>query len=406
VKRTITLSLALLACGLPLQNALPIVEQAPPVDAREVVIGNTTFATDLYAKLKNEKGNLFFSPYSISSALAMMFAGARDDTAQRMAKVLHFAVPQMELNPAFAALEGELNAVQKKGQVQLSIANSLWPQKGYPFLPGYVGLLKQDYGTSVTPLDYAGDPEAARRTINEWVEQKTNRKIMDLVKPGVLDSLTRLVLANAIYFKGTWASQFDKEQTSDQLFHVASDKDVKCPLMNRKGRYAYAELPHLQVLELPYAGDELSMIVLLPGNSEPIGRLESELTPATLAEWMKGLRNREVRVFLPKFKLTCEFDLKETLVAMGMTDAFSSQADFSGMDGSRSLSISAVLHKAFVDVNEEGTEAAAATTVMVTATAVRAPMTVFRADHPFVFLVRDNDNGSILFLGRVTDPTA
>jgi serpin B len=398
--------LALLAIGLVLQGAVPVRGQALAADTREVVTGNTAFATDLYAKLKNEKGNLFFSPYSISTALAMTLAGARGDTAQQMADVLHLEVPQDRLHPTFAGLEAELNAVQKKGKVQISVANSLWPQKDYPFLPEYVGLLKKYYGSSVTPVDYVGATEAARKTINDWVEQKTHRKITDLIKPGMLDSLTRLVLANAIYFKGNWASQFDPKQTSEQAFHVASDKDVKCRLMNRKATYGYAETPDLQVLELPYAGDDLSMIVLLPRNTDGVGVLENELTAAKLADWTRALREREVVVSLPKFKLTCEFSLRKTLVAMGITDAFSSKANFSGMDGSRSLFISAVVHKAFVDVNEEGTEAAAATAVIAKARALAAETPVFRADHPFVFLIRDKHSGSILFLGRVTDPTA
>ena len=378
----------------------------PPADMREVVTGNAAFATDLYAKLKNEKGNLFFSPYSISTALAMTFAGARGDTAQQMAHVLHFAVPQDRLHLTFAALRTELNAAQKKGKAQISVANSLWPQKGYPFLPEYIGLLKQYYGTSATPLDYAGATEAARKTINDWVEQKTNRKITDLIKPGLLDSLTSLVLANAIYFKGNWASQFDPRWTEEWPFHVAADKDVKSQLMTRKGKYAYAETPDLQVLELPYAGDDLSMIVLLPRKMAGVGALESELTAAKLAKWTKTLRERKVVVSLPKFKLTCEFSLKQTLAAMGMTDVFSGKADFSGMDGSRSLFISAVEHKAFVDVNEEGTEAAAVTGVVVSRGMDDERVPVFRADHPFVFLIRDKRTGSILFLGRVANPAA
>jgi len=394
-----------LAIGLVLQGAMTGCGQAPSADTREVVAGNAAFATDLYAKLKNEKGNLFFSPYSISTALAMTFAGARGNTAEQMTNVLHFAVPQDRLHPTFAGLEAELNAVQKKGKVQLSVANSLWPQKGYPFLPEYVRLLKQYYGTTVTPLDYVRATEAARKTINDWVEQKTNRKITDLIKPGVLTPETVLVLANAIYFKGNWASQFDPRQTEDGQFLVATNAYVKCRFMYRKGKYAFAETPDLQVVELPYAGDDLSMIVLLPRNTDGIGALEGELAPARLAEWTQALREREVVVSLPKFKLTCAFSLKETLAAMGMTGAFSSKADFSGMDGSRLLFISAVEHKAFVDVNEEGTEATAATADVEEQKGIRE-MPVFRADHPFVFLIRDKHTGSILFLGRVANPAA
>jgi serpin B len=397
-----TLLALLLGCCVSLTS----LNAAETTDTAPVVGGNTALATDFYAKLKNEEGNLFFSPYSISTALAMTFAGARGDTAQQMAEVLHFTVPQDRLNPAFAELEAELEAIQKKGKVQLSVANSLWPQKGYPFLPEYVRLLKRYYGSTVTPLDFAKNPEAARKTINDWVERETNRKITDLIKPGVLDSLTRLVLANAVYFKGKWANQFDSKQTQDGQFLVTSNSYVKCKMMHRKATYAFAEMPDLKVLELPYAGDDVSMIVLLPQKMDGIGALENELTAAKLTEWTKLLRQQEVEIALPKFKLTCAFSLKRTLTAMGMTDAFSEKADFSGMDGRKNwLYLSAVLHKAFVDVNEEGTEAAAATAEFVEVGAELVPPT-FIADHPFLFLIRDRHTGSILFLGRVINPTA
>jgi serpin B len=365
---------------------------------------------NLYGKLRMTNGNLFFSPYSISTALAMTYGGARGETATQMAEVLGFTVPKDRLHPAFAALEAELNAVQKKGMVQLSVANSLWPQAGYPFLPEYLGLLKQDYDTSVTPLDYKGASEAARKTINDWVEAKTNHKITDLIGPGMLDPLTRLVLANAIYFKGQWANKFRARLTTERPFHLATSKDVTCQLMNNQAEFGYGETPDLQVLELPYAGDDLSMIVLLPRKVDGIGALENNLTATSLVEWMKELRQQEVDVYLPKFKLTREFSLAATLKAMGMTDAFGGEADFSGMDGRKHwLYISEAVHKAFVDVNEEGTEAAAATAVGITASAVMRqprPPPVFRADHPFVFLIQDKQTGSILFLGRVMDPTA
>ncbi len=369
--------------------------------------GNTAFALDLYAKLKTTDGNLFFSPYSISTALAMTYAGARGDTATQMAKVLHFPAAQDRLHPAFAALESNLKAIQKKGKVRLDVANSLWPQQKYPFLPEYLSLLKRYYGTSVTPLDYVNAPEAARKTINDWVERKTNRKITDLIQPGMLTALTRLVLANAVYFKGKWTDPFDPSGTSDQPFHLSTNKDVMCRLMLHEGDYAYNETPDLQALALPYVGDDLSMIILLPRKTDGLSALESELTPAKLTEWVGPLAERKVDVFLPKFKFTRGFSLEKTLAAMGMTDAFSFKADFSGMDGRTNwLFISEVVHKAFVDVNEEGTEAAAATVVVIAENAMPESIpAVFRADHPFLFLIRDRHTGSILFMGRVMDPT-
>jgi serpin B len=377
-------------------------------DVNSVVTGNTVFALDLYAKLCSQGGNLFFSPYSISTALTMTYGGARGETARQMAHTLHFDIALEKLHPAFAALQANLNAIQQKGQVKLAVANSLWPQKGHAFLPDYLALCQKDYGTSITPVDYKGDTEAARKTINDWIEEKTNHKIVELLKPGVLNGLTRLVLANAIYFKGTWDRPFRTRLTTDQPFHVTTAKTVSAPLMEKEDDFRYAENPDLQVLELRYAGDDLSMVVLLPRKVDGLGDLEAKLTTQNLSAWATSLERQEVDVFLPKFKTTAEFSLAGTLATLGMADAFSSRADFSGMDGRKDLFISAVIHKAFVDVNEEGTEAAAATAVIVRPSAVRAnpqPLPVFRADHPFLFLIRDNHTGSVLFLGRITDPT-
>ena len=383
---------------------------ASSTDTRKVVAGNTEFAVDLYGKLRTGEGNVFFSPYSISTALAMTCGGARGETENQMAQTLRFNLPPDKLHPAFAALESNLNAVQQKGQIKLAVANSLWPQAGYEFLPDYLALCQKYYDTSITPVDYKGHTEAARKTINNWVEARTNRKIVELLKPGVLDSSTRLVLVNAIYFKGKWVSQFETNRTENQPFHISSDKTIDAPLMRQTHDFHYAEFPGLQVLELPYVGDDLSMIVLLPREVDGLGNLEAELTAENLTAWTANLESQEVQVFLPKFKSISEFSLSGTLATLGMTDAFIyGQADFSGMNGRKDLFIGDVIHKAFVEVNEEGTEAAAATAVVMMAGSMAPsnlpPIPVFRADHPFLFLIRDNHNGSILFLGRVTDPT-
>lgn len=369
-----------------------------------VAAGNTAFALDLYAKLQPQAGNLFLSPYSISTALAMTYGGARGETESQMAKALHFELPQNELHPAFAGMEAGLAAVQKKDKIRLGVANSLWPQQGTAFLPDFLGLCKTHYSTAITPLDYANAAEPARKTINDWVEDKTSGKITDLIAPGVLNSNTRLVLVNAIYFKGDWASQFKSEATRNQPFHLSGGKTGEVPMMFQKLEFGYRENADLQVLELPYAGNDLSMIVLLPRKTEGLAELETKLTPDNLKQWTGGLERQEVEVFLPKFKLTSQFSLKDQLSALGMTAAFSGKADFSGMNGQRDLILGAVIHKAFVDVNEEGTEAAAATGAVMQLTSVEpqsAP--VFRADHPFVFLIRDNARGSILFIGRFSE---
>jgi serpin B len=255
----------------------------------------------------------------------------------------------------------------------------------------------------ITQIDY-GDEEAARHTINSWVEERTESRIKDLIAPGVLDRWTLLVLVNAIYFKGEWTSQFDGNLTGEAPFWVASDSQVQVSMMTQKHDFRVGEVDGLQILELPYAGDDLSMIVLLPKEMDGLAKLEGSLTVENLDGWTKVLTKTEVEVSLPRFELSFPFRLDDTLKSMGMLDAFSDQADFSGMDGTRELSIGAVLHKAFVAVNEQGTEAAAATAVIMQLKALSFPSVVFRADHPFFFLIRENGTGSILFIGRVIDP--
>ncbi|MBW1809929.1 MAG: serpin family protein [Deltaproteobacteria bacterium] len=368
---------------------------------------NSAFAVDLYQKLCESDGNIFFSPYSISTALAMTYAGARGNTEKQMAKTLKFSLGQKKLHAAFAVIESSLKALSKAGDVKLSVANSLWPQSGYKFLDAYTSQIKKHYGVIITPVNYKSAPKAARKTINKWVEEKTQAKIKNLIPPNLLDSLTRLVLVNAIYFKGNWKSQFEASQTKDAPFYVTAKKTVQAPTMSQKHKFGYAETKSLQVLELPYLGSDLSMILLLPKKTDGLKQLESDLTVENLKSWTGRLREKKVKVFLPKFKMTSMFDLSKTLKAMGMPDAFNrSKADFSGMDGKPAwLYIAAVLHKAFVEVNEKGTEAAAATAVVMKGRSKAAAPPTFRADHPFIFLITEIRTGSILFMGRVTDPT-
>ena len=384
---------------------LPVVALGAEEEA--LADANNAFALDLYGQVRAQDGNLFLSPYSISTALAMTYGGARGETAVQMAKALRFNLPQDKLHPAFAAMDAGIANIQNKGKVKLAVANSLWPQKKFAFLPGYIDLCRKHYGATITPLDYVNAAEPARKTINAWVEDKTNKKITDLIAPGVLGELTRMVLVNAIYFKADWASQFKAEATQKQPFHVSVSQTVETPLMHQKREFGYRENDELQVLELPYAGNDLSMIVLLPRKTDGLAGIEAKLTAQNLAAWTGKLQRPKVEVFLPKFKMTSQFSLGEKLAALGMTDAFSAKADFSGMNGQRDLFISAVIHKGFVDVNEEGTEAVAVTGVAVAAHAMPKPqpVPVFRADHPFILLIRDNRTGSILFLGRITDPT-
>ena len=374
-------------------------------DLKVVVDGNTKFALNLYQKLKDTEGNLFLSPYSISTALAMTYAGARDNTAKQMAETMHFSLDQKQLHPAFAELRVTLNAVQQRRKVTLHVANSLWPQKGYPFLKEYLCLTKKYYGVTITPVDYKAARKAASKTINKWVKDKTKKKIKDIIQPGVLNALTRLILVNAIYFKGNWASQFRKSATKDVPFYLTQKESVSVPMMNQEETFGYAEYENIQILKLPYIGYDLSMLVLLPKKIDGLADLEKSLTADNLERWRNRLYNKEVYVFLPRFKMTSQFYLGEMLKSMGMADAFNNnKANFLGMDGNPNwLYIATVIHKAFVDVNEEGTEAAAATAV-ATKCAGGSPPLVFRADHPFLFLMQDNTTGSILFIGRVVSP--
>ncbi|HSR87702.1 MAG TPA: serpin family protein [Pontiella sp.] len=364
----------------------------PSAAAFDPAVSVNELAFDLYEELSAEnEENLFFSPYSISSALAMTYGGARGETAGQMEETLHYA-GQDTTHPALSYLRKTLNSIEEKGHAQLSVANALWPQKDYPFSTDYLALTQEFYGSEVRPVDYQADPDGARGKINSWVEEQTNNKIQGLIAEGVLSPLTRLVLANAIYFKGNWARQFKKENTQLAPFTLSDGTRTDVPMMSRTGDYKLARTAAFQALELPYEGGDLSMFILLPNPGEA---LELEF-PAELE-----FNEMEVMVQLPRFKLEAEFYLGSTLAALGMPLAFSTQADFSGMDGSRNLFIDEVIHKAFVEVNEEGTEAAAATAVGIRTTSMPPQ---FEVNRPFLFLINENSTGTILFIGRVNDP--
>ncbi|MEA3224751.1 MAG: serpin family protein [Planctomycetota bacterium] len=391
-------------------------------DKQIIAEGNNTFALELYAKLRRRKGNLFLSPYSISTALAMTYAGARNRTQSQMAEVLHFptamsagtkppsstAPDRQQFALEFGKIIKDLNNRGLEGKYELRVANALWGQEQYGFLDKFLAIAKTHYGGQFSEVDFVRAAEKARKTINAWVEKKTNNKIKDLIQKGVLNSMTRLVLTNAIYFKGNWAKQFEEERTKDAPFTLADGKKVDVAMMNQTAEFGYMETETFQGLELPYVDDELSMIVLLPKKSTGLSELEKSLTLDNLSAWLANLHKREVVVSIPKFKMTSQFSLAQVLKSMGMKDAFSAGADFSGINGQRNLFISAVIHKAYVDVNEEGTEAAAATAVTMKLTSIApAPrIPIFRADHPFLFLIRDNNSDSILFIGRLMNPNA
>ncbi len=375
-------------------------------EVKSVAAASNRFALDLYSKYKSSEGNVFFSPYSISAALAMTYEGARGKTADEMAAVLHFPKDDIVRRGGYAEIYGEINREGRK--YNLSTANALWAQKGYYFMPDYFDITEKYYGGKVTNLDFVKETEQSRITINNWVEKQTNDKIKDLIPQGTLDATTRLVLTNAIYFKGNWIIQFNKNNTWESDFRVSPGKTVKAQMMSLAGEKAvfnYGETDNLQILELPYEGNELSMLILLP-KGDSIASLEASLKEEDLASWENAMNEEQVNVLLPKFKFETKYFMADTLMEMGMPTAFSADADFSGMTGKKDLLISDVIHQAYVEVNEEGTEAAAATGVVMEIASVGPDQTkTFDADHPFIFLIQDKATGTILFMGKVNDPT-
>ena len=389
-------------------------EAAPDVSAgnmTELVDGNSEFALDLYRKLSEEQGNIFYSPFSISMALAMTYAGARGDTEQQMADTLKFILSQEDLHPAFNALDIELSsrgqgAEGKDGEgFRLNIVNARWGQQDFKFLDTFLDVLAENYGAGLRLLDFINAAEESRKVINDWVSEQTEGRIEDLIPPDAIDAMTRLVLTNAIYFNGAWLHPFEEDMTEDGDFHLLDGGKVTVPMMKQTERHGYAEGEGYQAVELLYDGRELSMVILLPDEGK-FDEFESSLEAGSLDAILSDLSYGEVALTMPKFEFESEFGLAKTLAAMGMPVAFSELADFSGMTGKRDLYIGAVIHKAFVSVDEAGTEAAAATAVIMELTAAPGEPVEVTVDSPFIFLIRDLKTGSILFIGRVANPAA
>mgnify|MGYP001029060656 CR=1 FL=1 len=375
-----------------------------------LVDGNNSFSFDLYRQLRKEEGNLFFSPYSISTALAMTYAGAGGITEKEMARVLHFSLTKKRLHPVFLELVTMIGAIQGRGHIDISVANALWIQKDFRLKETFLNITDKYYGASPFFVDFIPPAarEKTRQRINRWVEEKTKEKIKELIPIGVLNDLTRLVLTNAIYFKGNWVTQFKESNTKDAPFKISPAKKIDVPMMFLEGYFQYMEGDGIQVLQMPYKGKEMSLLIMLPGQETGIKKLEEGLSINRLNNWLASLQHRKVKVYLPKFKMTCEYGMKEILTAMGMGSAFSGSANFSGISD-MPLKIDDVLHKAFLEVNERGTEAAAATAVVFGVTSsrvgIKPQIPVFRADHPFIFVIKDNNTDSILFMGRLDDPS-
>ncbi len=382
--------------------------QTPATDVQTLTADNLAFALDLYRELRSAGSNLFFSPHSISTALAMTYAGARGETAAEMARVLHFTLPPEQLFPAFNALDLALQPgkpKEKEQPLELQGANALWGQQGYTFQSEFLDLLAQNYGAGMRLVDFKTAPEAARQAINQWVSEQTKNRIQDLIAPGVIDTLTRLVLVNAIYFKGGWLYPFNALATHEAPFTRLDGSQVNVPLMSwsEAETVRYAQGAGYQMVELPYQGGNAVMTILLPDAGQ-FAAVEEKLTAAQLTTLLSGMNPQEVKVTMPRFKNESAFDLTQALGKLGMSTALSGAADFSGMTGQRDLYIGAVVHKAFVEVNESGTEAAAATAVIMKLTGAPVQPLEVRVDRPFIYLIRDTQTGAVLFMGRVLDP--
>jgi serpin B len=384
-----------------------------PADLQALVAGNTDFAFDMYHQIRQgQSGNFFFSPQSISQALAMTWGGAKGDNATQMAEVLSFTLPQERLHPAFNLLDLTLasrgqGAQGMDGQgFRLRLVNAIWGQQGYGFLDSFLDLLAVNYDAGLRLLDFFTDPNAARLVINDWVEQQTEGKIKDLLEPGTVTGDTRLVLTNAIYFNAQWKDVFPKENSQDGQFNLLDGSSVTVPMMANYTEYGYAAGAGYQAVELPYDGDELAMLIVVP-DAGRFAEVEASLDGAAVAGLAAGLEPHALTVTLPKWTNDTKFSCKDQLQGLGMTDAFSPPtADFTGINGGvEPLWISDVIHQAHVLVNEYGTEAAAATAVIMVGGAMPDPLRV-DVDRPFIYVIRDRPTGTILFVGRILNPAA
>jgi serpin B len=414
--------LAVVACTLPSRSRdrqkdegeLPAPVEAP-ADAKLAAGAVNAFAADLYSQLRAQTGNLVVSPYSVALALAMTRLGAEGTTGQELGTVLH--LPLGGKTDEVAAFKHLTESVvtpprSAKPRPELSVANSLWLEQGHPWKKPFLDAARGSFRAGVFDVNFRGNPEGARRSINQWVEKETHNRITDLVPPQGVTTLTRMVLANAIYFKARWAESFKKEDTRTEDFTLANGQKVRAALMHRRGDFRIWETDGFQVLKVPYDGKATSMYVFLPRTPDGLPQLEGQLDAAHLVEWTTIMGGGEVKVWLPRFKFTVPTELAEVLQQLGVREAFGPGANFKGMtDHPEGLVISRVIHKAFVETDEVGTEAAAATAVIALAGAAPVaqmpppPVREFRADHPFLFVIKHEPTGAVLFVGRVLNPT-
>ena len=386
------------------EQTIPPFEWSPPIQT--IADGSNRFAIELHRKLAAGADNLVFSPFSIHAALAMTATGAKGRTLEQMEKVLH--LPDRDGLPA----AGDMSRFYSTGSrpYELAVSAGLWGQKGVAWNSDFVALLGDRFAAGFNEADFAASPETERLRINAWVAERTRERIQNIIPENALSKLTRLVLANAVYFKGKWALEFDPERTKHEPFHRADGSSIDVPLMAQHSDFDYAEQEGFQLLALPYRGGDLEMVVLLPREPDGLRALENRLTAESLLDWRHAARQWDVIVHLPRFRIEHAFQANPLLASLGMTDVFDRSADLSGMiddaAGGPRLLVSDVIHQAFIEVNEEGTEAAAATVVIAARSSPHQPPQPieFRADRPFLFLIRDARHDTILFLGRFTGP--
>lgn len=387
------------------------------LNVQNLVDSNNKFAFDIYSELdKTNNGNLFYSPYSLFAAMAIAYEGSKSQTYEEIKSVLHFPETDI-LRPNFANIYNSIN--EKNDFYELRTGNALWLQYDYPLLEDYKTRVEQYYGSKAQNLDFIQETEKSRQTINSFIEEQTNNKIKDLLPPNSVDSSTKLVITNAVYFKGKWEWEFKESSTQELDFKITPSNIIKTPMMSmhpEKARFNYADLDKFQILELPYKGEKISMLVLLPKQGEEYNfetektttynyNLEDiELSSEKLKEYKSKMKETMMdSILLPKFEFDTKYFMKDNFKALGMSSAFSDSADFSAMNTAKNLKIDEVIHQAYINVDEQGTEAAAATAIIMKVTSAM-PTNIFRADHPFIFIIQEKQTGNILFIGRLTDP--
>jgi serine protease inhibitor len=381
---------------------------APSPAVKTLVGGNTALALDLYQKLRIGPGNVFFSPFGISTGLGLVYAGARGGTERELGRAAHFGLAQADVHPAFGELIGRMGDLQHGSRLTLVTANALWRQQGHPFSSDYLELARKRYRAATESADFKQAAGAATSRINAWVERQTRGRIKGMVEGGGLDHLTRLVLCDVLYFKGNWRSQFEVKKTCPAPFHVSTNETALVPMMIQEAEFKMARIgePQATMLELPYYGGDLEMVIILPEAVDGLEEIENAITTENLNAWLARLDQASLNktwVHLPRFTVRRSVELIPVLRSLGIVSAFDDTADLSGMDGTTNLFLGSALQRTFVEVNEAGTEAAAATLFEAKTKSMTGR---FYADHPFLFLIRDRGSGTILFLGRLVDPRA